>query len=186
MESESLDMGGFGSGRWGGHTKAFVVEDCQVLDLSMLVRHGILSAGACPSGTLRWGAGTAGEASVGYEVYSPDTATALLRLHYSFRGTGGEEDYLVGLIATMPYFGGRRWWLCCPAAVGGRACGRRVRKLFLPPGGRVFACRKCHGLTFTACQKSHRYDSLYRKMAATMGCDVREAKRALDMLAGRY
>jgi hypothetical protein len=85
----------------------------------------------------------------------------------------------------MPHFGGRRWWMCCPAVVGGRPCGRRVRKLFLPLGGRIFACRKCYDLTYKVCQESHKFDDLYRKMAGTMGCDVRTAKRALDMLAGQ-
>jgi hypothetical protein len=30
--------------------------------------------------------------------------------------------------------------------------------LYLPPGGEVFGCRHCYGLTYESCQQSHKYD----------------------------
>jgi hypothetical protein len=56
----------------------------------------------------------------------------------------------VELVPTWPHFGGPRWWFICPATVGGQACRRRVRKLYLPPGGRCYACRQCGHLSYTS------------------------------------
>ena len=56
----------------------------------------------------------------------------------------------VELVSTSPHYGGLRWWFICPVTVGGRACQRRVRKLYLPPGGRSFACRRCCQLSYTS------------------------------------
>jgi hypothetical protein len=70
-------------------------------------------------------------------------------------------DYKVSLAVTRPRFGGLRWWFLCPLIVNGRACGRRVGKLYLPPGGRHVGCRRCHRLTYTSCQQhDQRVDTL--------------------------
>lgn len=58
-----------------------------------------------------------------------------------------------------------------PPAPRGVRCGRRVRKLYLPPGGRYFGCRHCYRLTYTSCQESHQYDRLINTIAAEMGID---------------
>ena len=45
--------------------------------------------------------------------------------------------------------GGERWFFSCPAiAADGRLCNRRALRLYLPPGGREFACRVCHHLIY--------------------------------------
>jgi hypothetical protein len=69
--------------------------------------------------------------------------------------------------------GGRRWWFTCPLIVNGRSCGRRVGKRYLPPGARYFGRRRCHDLTYTSCQESHRYDRLFKSLAADTGVDER-------------
>jgi hypothetical protein len=72
-------------------------------------------------------------------------------------------DYRVRLTTTQPRFGGLRWWFVCPLGVNGRACSRRVGKLYLPPGRRYFGCRHCHGLTYTSAQThDKRMDALRR------------------------
>jgi hypothetical protein len=38
-------MGGYGSGRWRGHMKKDIVEDCRVLDVNRWTREGILHEG---------------------------------------------------------------------------------------------------------------------------------------------
>jgi len=43
--------------------------------------------------------------------------------------------------------GGFRRWFCCPV------CGRRMFKLYRPPGSNVFACRQCHDLTYRCVQE---------------------------------
>jgi len=40
-----------------------------------------------------------------------------------------------------------------------------VGKLYLPGNGRFFGCRHCNNLTYTICQKSGQYNTLYRYMA---------------------
>lgn len=61
-------------------------------------------------------------------------------VHPTRDGHSGTEAYAVELTATAPTFGGRRWWFRCPAT------GERVRKLYLPRGGRRFLARSTYGL----------------------------------------
>src|SRR5262249_22549062 len=66
-----------------------------------------------------------------------------------------------------------RWsWAACPAAGAG--------KLYLPPPARYFGCRICHGLTYTSCQESHKYDRLYREAAQRLGIDAADVCRLLS------
>ena len=44
--------------------------------------------------------------------------------------------------------GGSRYWFRC------YICKKKVAKLYLPPKGRRYACRKCHNLTYRS-QKEH-------------------------------
>src|SRR5437667_350708 len=76
-----------------------------------------------------------------------------------------------------------RWWGRCP-------CGRRVGKLYLPAGATRFACRHCHGLTYTSCQEhDKRVDALRRnpEVLAELvnnprGCSVSNLGLALKAL----
>ena len=58
-------------------------------------------------------------------------------------------DYKVSLVTTQPHFGGLRWWFACPNA----QCGRRVSKLYRPPGEDYFLCRHCHNLVYRSSQE---------------------------------
>jgi len=64
-------------------------------------------------------------------------------------------------MSTPCNYGGVRHWFVCPGCIeeleahgvsdylGEEArCGRRVAKLYLPPGGRLFLCRHCYGLAY--------------------------------------
>ena len=68
---------------------------------------------------------------------------------------------------------------------GGRSCGRRVGKLYLPPGGRYYGCRYCHELTYTSCQESHKYGGLLRRIAGEMGEDLDTVKRLMNKMDKR-
>src|SRR5262249_13469992 len=72
-------------------------------------------------------------------------------------------DYRVGLTTTRPRFGGLRWWFICPLVVNGYPCGRRVGKLYLPPGGRYSGCRHCCDLTYASCQQHDKRVDRLRK-----------------------
>jgi hypothetical protein len=71
----------------------------------------------------------------------------------------GEEieiDDKIFLETTRPPFGGLRWWFRCPHS------GRRVRKLYLPLGGRHFWSRRAYRLAY-ASQRETVYDRAMRR-----------------------
>jgi hypothetical protein len=84
---------------------------------------------------------------------------------------------------------GVRWWFPCPQMLDSEECGRRVGKLYRPPGSRYFSCRRCLDLTYESCQKSHRCDGLFTLVVGTPSreafetvkgifpCQTKEAKR---------
>jgi hypothetical protein len=65
------------------------------------------------------------------------------------------------------HLGGCRWWGRYPLQRDGIECGRRVGKLYVPPGSRYFGCRRCHDLTYTSVQEhDKRVDALRRNPEA--------------------
>jgi hypothetical protein len=109
-----------------------------------------------------------------------------VRLHYTFTRSGEKVDYRVRLLTTCLRHGTLRWWFACPLSVNGRPCGRRVGKLYLPPGGRYYGCRHCHRLTYRSCQESRKYDRLYRWLADDTGMDFDLVKRAMNSIGKRH
>ena len=172
-------MGGYGSSRWRHHLKKVTVEDALVLDMTTF--KGTLSHGPGRAGVLIWSRGGAVCFTIFVSVEDVDGDLAV-RLSYS-RGRGETArpvDYLVPVVATTPHFGGRRWYFRCPIVVNGRMCRRRTMKLYLPPGGLVFGCRKCHDLTYTSSQESHRFDRLFAGIAASTGYTPQAIKKGLE------
>ncbi len=180
-------MGGYGSGarsHWWRGPKKTAVEQCRQLDAAQLTREGVLRADLRTQGRWCWWrdeARTEEKASIDYEV---DTTAQppWLRLYYRFLADGKAVNYRLGLAVTRPHFGGHRWWFICPLLINGRQCGRRVRKLYLPPHSSYFGCRHCHELTYTSCQESHKYDGLARGLARNLGSDSATVKRIIDGL----
>lgn len=56
-------------------------------------------------------------------------------------GTPGQEQELL-IAATLPSFGGRRFWFVCPGLEA--ECGSRFLRLYRDLNGGPFACRNCH------------------------------------------
>lgn len=80
---------------------------------------------------------------------------------YRHRWRGQEDVQVPVRLQTTPtQFGGSRWWFTCPLVVRGVACNRRVGKLHLPPGAKLFGCRQCHDLTYQSCQEAHQVERL--------------------------
>lgn len=156
-------MGGPGSGRHYWSSKKTTVEECLSIDANHWIRQGILRAGVIQSGSLRWSSPGGGGFSVSYRSDTQTGSEVWLSYSWVWRFTGesGSTEYPVRLTTPLP-FGKPRWWFTCPLVTNGVACGRRVVKLYLPPRGRYFGCRVCHGLTYRSCQESHKYDRLYR------------------------
>jgi hypothetical protein len=171
-------MGSYRSGRWGFHTKADAVEDCWVLDLGELTRHGTFTPGY--TGTLRWLRGKEEVSSLGYVVCPGSAGGLVLTLRYRITRTGESVDLPVRLETTKPHFGGVRWWGRCPLIVNEVPCRRRVLKLYLPPGARYYGCRHCYRLTYRSAQEHDKRVDFLRKNPEALAAIVNNPKAALD------
>lgn len=170
-------MGGFGSGRWAEHRKAWAVEDCRRVVLARVVGTSMPVGSA--SGTLRWLNDRAEEAaSAGYELVAGEGGGLTLRLRY--RRAGGADPVVLNVAlerGALPR-GGHRWSGRCPLGTAGRPCRRRVRGLYLPPGAAYSGCRTCHRLSYRSRQEHDpRVTRLVRDPAAVarLSRDIRGA-----------
>jgi len=126
------------------------VEESHSVSVAFLRKHGYFS-GLCSgviTWTNHWGEQTA---SVGVTVCAFDGGGHVrFRYTHTRRSTGEETqcDYKVPLVTTPCHFGGVRWWFLCPLSRDGIYCGRRVGKLYLPPGGVYYGCRHCYDLSY--------------------------------------
>ncbi len=139
---------GIGSGSWYRWDKKTTVEDGLTLDLCKLIRQKLIIPCSHVKGPLIWMRVSDGErtASIGYEANLLDPYGAWIRLSYT--NNDKPLDYKVRLTTTRPHYGGLRWWFVCPSS------GRRAAKLYLPPGGDIFASRKAYGLVYHSQQES--------------------------------
>jgi hypothetical protein len=144
-----------GRHRW---TNRLTVEDCYALDVESLHRSGTF---ACPPGTVCttcWGDSCGGiEAMLGFVVVVNPCGGLVLsidpdlgNIHPAFKLPG---KYLVPIATTRPHLGGKRYWFRCPALRDEKPCGKMVGRLYLPPGGQLFACRHCYDLTYKSAQQ---------------------------------
>jgi hypothetical protein len=179
-------VGGPGSGnfnhKWRPRRKT-TAEECLSIDANVWTSEGILRAGVRQAGIWHWIYASGRECSLAYELNTLDGGDAWVRLAYSCPvpppGQALAESYTVALVTTRPPFGGTRFWFVCPRETDGRPCGRRVRKLYLPPDATVFGCRHCHKLSYTSSQRS-RYDhAAFRRLARHTGFDFAEVKGLL-------
>jgi hypothetical protein len=77
------------------------------------------------------------------------------------------EWHQVPVTTTRPYLGGKRFWFLCPMIRNGRQCGKRVARVYLPSGQRIFGCRYCHNLTYQSVREhDNRKYQLARDPAA--------------------
>ena len=132
-------MGGYGSGRRGTKPKA---ERHIALDVNQLRRAGHLAPGA--KAPLVW---TRGGEPIGPVVLCSTGEAVTL----GYMARLGDEPWReieddIPLVRVPCRYGGARPYFLCPGGGGGRACGRRVAKLWLI--GRRFRCRHCHRITY--------------------------------------
>jgi hypothetical protein len=167
-------MGGYGSGRWGWSKSdaKTLVESCWVLDINWLVQEGVVRPDQYRQGGVSWTRNEEKVASIGYEVNAQGDG-GTLRLTYTVGRDGPEkiaQDYVVPLVTSRIVSGGRRWWFQCVA------CRRRVGKLYLPPGGKIFACRHCYDLAYTSSRESRKWDGMFKELAASTGFSFEQVK----------
>ncbi len=142
---------------------------------------GMLRSNIRWPGSVTWTNTATGEkvSSIGFDADTGrDSGSA--RLHYTRTHDDEAMDYRVNLTTTPLPWGGLRWWFVCPLTVNGQFCGRRVGKLYLPPGGLYFGCRRCYDLTYTSCQESHKYDACLAAVGAPIGLSARDVARLLS------
>ena len=173
-------MGGYGSGRRGWRPKKDTVEDGLTLSASTLKE--TFNRGVPWSGIVYWTLGTKRTDSMSY-AFLPYGEGGYLQLSYTTTSARGEKEdlnYQIDLARTPCHFGGQRWWFRCPLVVSGRLCDRRCGKLYLPPGGVYFGCRTCYDLTYTSCQESHKYDNMFKYLAAGTPYSPQEMRRIME------
>lgn len=157
-------MGGWGSG-WTGPRK-LTVEECATLNLLRL--GPLLEAGPGYGTDLEWH-NRFGETTTSIRVVMVGSAEdPALELRYSQLRGDERHDVRdrIGLTYSVLRWGGRCPYMLCPG------CYRRVRTLHLPPRRRLFRCRHCYRLTYASCQDSHKYESMFRGIAADMDLGI--------------
>lgn len=150
-------MGGAFSGRRGGKP---LVEDCLTIDLVQLMRLGPLEDGMAGHGGLEWSLDGQGIGSIKFRLDLRKSEAARLTIAYAITSADGQRKTVsqrVRLTATVPQFGGRRWWMLCPVT------GARVRCLHLPPGGERFASRKAWGLSYRT-ERLGQFDKPFQRL----------------------
>jgi len=175
-------------GRRGGWGK-LTVEDCLRFDAGLLCRTGVFD---CPFGTeyqYQWQRASGRDCRMNYTVVEMPGVAMGLRLNYEVSvgqsTTQHPEQYLVEVTSTQCRFGGRRFWLRCPLQHNGVPCRRRVLQLYLPPGGQLFGCRKCHGLTYSSCQEHDRRIDTFVKNPYLMKIALDSGDVKLSLLAAK-
>jgi len=155
-------MGGMDSGPR-VRSERELVENCLTIDINQLIRNGAVDGRAR---VLTW-------EHKGREVasahYSLSGGKVVVMMVCTDRTSGCRELELQEVETTTLScnYGGERRWLVCPGRVreleemgvynilgDGGSCGRRVGKLYCPPGGKQFLCRHCLNLTYLSTRVS--------------------------------
>jgi len=132
--------------------KKDTVEDCRNVSISFLKKHDYLSENSYRSGAISWKNCYGEETSSIGVVVSTFEGEKYVRFYYTVtKRSSGEKtdyDYKVALTTTRCNFGGVRYWFICPLSRNGVYCGRRVGKLYSPPGSHYYGCRHCYNLSY--------------------------------------
>lgn len=148
-------------GRW-YFGKKDTVEDCRSVSIAFLKKHDYFCG--YRYGVITWTNGYGEQTtSMGVTVCTTDSENyARFQYTHTRRSTGEktECDYKVRLVTTPCHLGGVRWWFICPLSRNGGYCGRRVGKLYCPPGGKYYGCRHCYDLSYES-----RNDSRHGRFA---------------------
>jgi hypothetical protein len=149
-------MGGYGSGRSGGRP---TVESALRLDIDAMMRWGGIEPDVHRGGEMTFDFYD-DQLAIKFESRVGDPWDSWLRLRYSmadyWTGEELEIDDKIYLATSRPHFGGLRWWFVCPRL------NHRVRKLYLPLGGRHYWSRRAYRLAY-ASQRETVYDRAMRR-----------------------
>lgn len=136
-------MGGRGSGRRSHFGAGACTDELRQLDIRRWQRERLLAPGQ--RFTWQWLRNDQEIAAIDVRT---EPGRVVLTYRHSRRGSEWvSEAYPVRLDYTRCNYGGDRAWFRCPA----RGCGRRVAILY---GGAIFACRRCHDLSYRSQRES--------------------------------
>lgn len=185
-------MGGYGSGRQGGRP---IAEHSLKIDLAWMLRKGFAVPGGWRSGQLRWTCNGEPHGDISYSCDMTDPECGELVLRFTTGASRGDAKHHVQRIRlsyTVPKLGGKRWWMHCPVN------GERAGKLYVPPGGDIFASRKAWRIGYRS-QRIPAHDrpfgalfKLQRRLGCTEGWEmpIRRPKgmhqRTFDRLEDEY
>lgn len=162
-------------------TSKRTVEGCVVLSMSALTRKHLIHPNLRGTGLISWTKRFTDDEvlSVVFDV-DARAAAGRVRLRHTTGHRTANSEYDIRLTTTWMPRGGVRWWFICPLIVDDCPCGRRMAKLYLPPGGRRFGCRRCYDLTYRSCQESHRYDAATAKFGVPVRLSARQVARLMS------
>lgn len=159
-------MGGYGSGRQYGRP---IAEHCLKIDLAWMMRKGLAVPGGWRAGKLAWTCNGQPHGDISYSCDMSDPERSVLELRFTTGASRGDpKDHVqrIHLSYTVPKLGGKRWWMHCPVN------GQRVGKLYVPPGGDIFASRKAWRIGYKSQRVSRRdaaFERLFR-LQRRLGC----------------
>jgi len=130
--------------------KKNTVEESRSVSIAFLGKHDYFCG--FRSGVISW-TNCFGEqtSSIGVTVDTAEHDPHVRFQYTNMRRSTGEKtecDYKVILVSTPCNFGGVRWWFICPLTTNSVPCGRRVAKLYCPPGAIYYGCRHCYNLSY--------------------------------------
>ncbi len=139
------------------------VEECRTLGVAHLVRDRIILPrdSTYSSGSLHRISWPNGFEAIA-QSHGNDDGGGALRLLYIIRGERIENHIEITSIPSPLQPQRRRYFLLCPGLTG--PCGRRVGKLYLPPGESHFACRSCYNLTYRSSKQHSKRLDVFRRL----------------------
>jgi hypothetical protein len=146
------------------------VEECNFLDVDLLAKDGILQEGHTERTDLIWGE----TFTATIDANAADLDHAQVQLWFVPPGAVASQEthQVFGVVMLRLRFGGLRWLLVCD-------CGRRARRVYLPPSAEHFGCRTCHNLAYASSCRSHHVPALERALAERNGWDPRQMRKVL-------
>ncbi len=161
----------------------FVAEQCLALIVESFTRSGTWKCDSGTTGTSSWTVPQGSLGKVDYTIQN-DADGLAIRVPRQDARLCGElrllEESLIPVTTTRPHLGGKRHWFQCPIVRDGKLCGKRVGRLYLPPGASVFGCRDCHNLTYWKSQThDKRRDALARNPLALLATLREDLKRVM-------
>jgi hypothetical protein len=134
-----------------------LTEECTQLEISDVVRAGVLSADSGSVCYVRWRDADGCEVGfMRFVIVKDAEGIPILRFCNRVRPPVAGRAWILNQNVEITWskcrFGGGRFWFQCPRA----DCRRRAAILYLVQGSQEFGCRVCLGLSYRSCRDSDK------------------------------